>query len=387
MSRRRRKHVAIVMHRWVGYLHGVQLGIAKYVTQKPDWICTHFLPDPPGLETLSRHPVDGIIAYLEPHYVTNLQAPGVPVIDVSNWMTEQPFSRVIPDDQQIGELAADYLCDLGLKHFAFRGHPHAVFSHLRRQAFAARLKENGFTNHVWPTDVLPDPRFEPPSGVDPSILTWLIRLPKPVGIFCAHDLLACDMIDLCRHARLRVPEDVCVLGVDNDELLTQISHPPVSSITLQTEKIGFESARLLDRLMRRPTTHKQVILVPPGGVIARQSTNLLAIEDQTVLTALRYIREHIHERISVEDLMDVIPVNRRFLERRFREHLGRTPLQEIRRVRIETAKKLLSETDLAMPAIARRSGFANAERLSSVFHSMTGMTPTQYRRQFRLHDT
>jgi LacI family transcriptional regulator len=195
------------------------------------------------------------------------------------------------------------------------------------------------------------------------------------------------MIDLCRHTGLRVPEDVCVLGVDNDELLTQISHPPVSSITLQTEKIGFESARLLDRLMRCPTTHKQVILVPPGGVIARQSTNLLAIEDQTVLTALRYIREHIHERISVEDLMEVIPVNRRFLERRFREHLGRTPLQEIRRVRIETAKKLLSETDLAMPAIARRSGFSNAERLSSVFHSMTGMTPTQYRRQFRLHDT
>lgn len=387
MTRRSRKRVAIVMHRWVGYLHGVQLGIANYVTQKPEWICTHLLPDSQGLQTLTRHSFDGIIAYLEPDYVPVLQEKKVPVVDVSNWMTDQPFHRVIPDDHQIGGLAADYLSDLGLKHFAFRGHPNTAFSDLRQLGFSQKLKTLGVEAHVWNPQTPLDSRIKVPAGVDAAIFNWLIRLPKPIGMFCAHDVLAWDMIDLCRHAKLRVPEEVCVLGVDNDELLTQISHPPISSIILQTQKIGFESAKLLDHLMRRDTSTKQLILVPPEGVMARQSTNLLAIEDPTVLTALRYIREHIHERISVEDLLEVIPVNRRFLERRFREHLGRTPLQEIRRVRIETAKKLLSETDLAMPAVARRSGFANPERLSSVFHSITRMTPTQYRRQFRLHDT
>jgi LacI family transcriptional regulator len=277
--------------------------------------------------------------------------------------------------------------DLGLRHFAYRGYERASFSELRERGFKDALAAGGFEMSVWSPAVIPDARLRTPAGINPSMLTWLTRMPKPAGIFCANDGLACEILDLCRYGKLRVPEEICILGVDDDELLTQISHPPISSIALQTQKIGFEAAKLLDQLMGGKKPPGEPLLLPPERVVARQSTNLLAIGDEYVLTALRYIREHIHEQISVEDIVDVVPVNRRFLERRFREHLGRTPLQEIRRVRIETAKQLLSGTDLAMPAIARRSGFPNPERLANVFHAVTGMTPTHYRRQFRLHDS
>jgi LacI family transcriptional regulator len=386
MPKRPRKRVAIIMHRWVGYLHGVQLGIAEYAVQKPEWICTHLLPDASGLNTLTTMPLDGVIAYVEPEYVGQLRACGAPVVDVSNWMLQQPFPRVVPDDYAIGKLAATYLMDLGLKQFGYRGYENAHFSRLRESGCVDVLKSAGLAVSVWDRSFKPDPRLKPPAGIDPSMLTWLMRLPKPAGIFCANDGLACDILELCRHARLRVPEEICIIGVDDDELLTKISHPPISSIALQTQKIGFEAARWLDQLMSGRKLTEQAMLLPPERVVARQSTNLLAIDDEYVLSALRYIREHIHERISVDDILDVVPVNRRFLERRFREHLGRTPLQEIRRVRIETAKQLLSGTDLAMPAIARRSGFPNPERLANVFHAVTGMTPTHYRRQFKLHD-
>lgn len=386
MARNERKRVALIMHRWVGYLHGVQLGIAEYVVQKPQWICTHLLPDPGGLRTFATMAVDGVIAYVEPEYVSQLRERNVPVIDVSNWMIEQTFTRVVPDDYAIGKLAAEYLMDLGLRHFGFRGYDAAHFSRLRVNGYTESLVAAGFDASVWDPSYKPDPRLKPPAGIDPSMLTWLTRMPKPAGIFCANDGLACEILDLCRHGKLRVPEEICILGVDDDELLTQISHPPISSIALQTQKIGFEAAKLLDRLMGRKDAAHETVLLPPERVVARQSTNLLAIDDEYVLDSLRYIREHIHEQISVEDILEVVPVNRRFLERRFREHLGRTPLQEIRRVRIETAKQLLSGTDLAMPAIARRSGFPNPERLANVFHAVVGMTPTHYRRQFRLHD-
>ncbi len=167
---------------------------------------------------------------------------------------------------------------------------------------------------------------------------------------------------------------------------TRVAYPPLSSIALHAQKIGFEAARLLDHLMSGGKPPKAPILLPPEGVVTRQSTNLLAIEDPDVVAGVRYIREHVHQHITVRHLLEAVPVNRRYLERKFKEAIGRTPLQEIRRARLEKAKELLSATDLSMPAIARRSGFPNPERLANVFHDMTAITPTAYRRKFRLRD-
>ncbi len=377
----KRQRVAILMHRWVGYLHGVQLGIAEYVAKRPEWICSHVRPDQAGLETLASMPLDGIVAYVEPEYVNLLKSRNVPVVDVSNWLQEANFVRVIPDDRVIGGIAAQYLADLGLQHFGYWAYAKTAFSHLRLEGFRETLARSGLKAQVWSDNPAIRDRDAPT-----STLEWLRKLQKPVGIFCPNDTIATTILDQCREAKLRVPEEVCILGVDDDELLTQISHPPLSSIALHTQKIGFEAARLLDEMMANPGKPVSPVLFPPVGVVARQSTNLLAIADADVLAAVRYIRDHVHERLTVDDVLKAVPVNRRFLERRFKEHLGRTPLQEIRRVRIEKAKELLSGTDMSMPTVARRSGFPNPERLANVFHAMTGMTPTHYRREFRLHD-
>lgn len=381
------RRVAVVMHRWVGYLHGVQRGIAEYVEQKPEWMCQHLLPEPTQLQQLvdSKVPLHGVIAYVESQYIPALLATKVPVVDVSNWILA-PFPQVVPDDLAIGKMAAEYLADLGLRHFAFFGYAHASFSQLRQKAFTEVLHAAGHKVSVWKEPETPEVDPSVPVGISPSILRWLRELPKPVGLLCTNDVSGADVLDICRHAEIHVPEEICVLGVDNDELLTRISHPPLSSITLHTEKIGFEAARLLDAMMSGAPAPAEPILLPPIGVVSRQSTNLLSIADDDVLTVIRHIRDNVHRNLSVDDLLRVAPVNRRFLERRFRQHLGRSPLQEIRRVRLEKAKELLSGTDLSMPAIAKRSGFPNPERLANVFRSMTGMTPTEYRQKFRLHD-
>lgn len=377
----KRHRVAILMHRWVGYLHGVQLGIAEYVAKRPEWICTHVRPDADGLKAVKTMPLDGMIAYVEAEYIPLLKSLHLPVIDVSNWLLQEHFVRVIPDDRAIGATAAQYLADLGLRHFGYWAYIDAAFSTLRLAGFRETLAKSDLKTRVWSDDLTIRDADAPA-----TTLEWLEKLPKPAGIFCPNDTIATMILDLCREAKIRVPEEVCILGVDDDELLTQISHPPLSSIALHTQKIGFEAARLLDEMMSRPAAPAASVLFPPVGVVARQSTNLLAIEDADVLAAVRYIRDHVHERLTVDDVLDAVPVNRRFLERRFKDHLGRTPLQEIRRVRIEKAKELLSGTDMSMPTVAKRSGFPNPERLANVFHAMTGMTPTQYRREFRLHD-
>ena len=381
------KRIAVIMQRLTGYQHGVQLGIAEYFVQRPNWVWTHIQPETRTFDQIDTLPMDGIIALVDPSYADRIKARNLPTVDVANWVEPSEFPRILPDDKAVAEMAARYLMDLGLRQFAAIGHGFASFSSLRVHTFEAAIRAAGLSVSVWQPPPDGDPITGIRAGIDGEVMTWLRNLPKPLGLFCATDRAAMDVLSICRYAGIKVPEQVCVLGVDNDELFQRISRPPLSSIALHTEKIGFEAARLLDQLMNGAQPPQSAILFPPKGVMARQSTNLLAIADQDVLEAVRYIRMHLHQHLTVRDLLRVVPVNRRFLERKFREHLGRTPLQEIRRARIETAKQLLADTDLSMPAVAKRSGFPNPERLANVFHAMVGATPTHYRRKFRLQDT
>ncbi len=380
---RNERRILLVMHNWLGYLHGVQLGIAAYLTQRPDWTWMRVLPVVEYLKYIRSDTVDGIIAYTEPSYVETLRSLNVPVVDVSNWESAGPFPAVLSDDEGVGRMAGEHLLDLGLTNFATFG-PKAVFSDMRQRGFVNFLAERGFTVNTYHVPRRAVSRNRKPVGDPNTVLTWLQSLPKPVGIFAAHDPAGAEVLEACRHHGIRVPEEVCVLGVDNDELISKFSHPPLSSISLPTEKIGFGAAKLLDELMAGGAAPTTPLLYPPVGVISRQSTNLLNIGDAEVLAALRFIRERVHEGVTVQQLLKVVPVNRRYLERKFLQHLGRTPLQEIRRVRIEKVKNLLANTDLAMPAIAKQAGFSNPERMANVFRNTMGMTASEYRRTCKL---
>jgi len=382
------RHVLVVMHRWVGYLQGVQLGIANYFLQRPNWIWTQVTPLSQLISEISKIDADGVIAYVEQPYLAALKRLHKPVVDISNWISVAPFPRVLADDRAIGRLAARYLRDLGLRHFGTGGPFKAEFARLRCEGFAEALAEDGFSvDRIGARKPVVPKGLSIPPGVNRDVFIWLRQAPKRMGLFALTDDFAAQALNACRSAGVRTPEDVCVLGVDNDELITKVSNPPLSSIALPTQKIGFEAARLLDNLMSGGRPPRSPLLFPPVGVVARQSTDLFAIADNDVQAAVRYIRERVAERLTVKDLLDQIPVNRRYLERKFKLHIGRTPLQEIRRMRLEKAKELLSHTDMAMPAIARQSGFQNAARLANVFHALVGQTPTAFRHRFRLGET
>jgi LacI family transcriptional regulator len=284
-------------------------------------------------------------------------------------------------------MAAEYFLSLGLSHFAFFGSPAAEYSHIREQSFRKRLEEAGGEVAVCYGEYLREaPTRTSWKRIDSETGRWLRQLPKPVGLFACNDVLARSLADRCSRLGLHIPDEVALLGVDNDELECLLTSPPLSSISIPSERIGYEAAKLLDQTMAGRKSSARRILLPPVRVVARQSTDMMAIRDTMVLDALRYIRAHAAEAINVTSVVSAVGIGRRELERKFRAILGRSVLEELRHTRIQQAQKLLAGTNLPMPAVAKQSGFSSAHRLAIVFHRACGIPPTAYRRQSQIHE-
>ncbi|MEQ8835824.1 MAG: helix-turn-helix domain-containing protein, partial [Lacipirellulaceae bacterium] len=187
--------------------------------------------------------------------------------------------------------------------------------------------------------------------------------------------------EICHLREIRVPDEIAILAGHNDELMCDVSTPPLSSIAIAGQRIGSEAMALLDRLSQGEQVSEEPRLIPPKGVTSRQSTDILAIDDETVVRALRFIRAHAFQDIVVKDILREIPVSRRCLEIQFRNYLGRSPAEEIRRVRLEKGRELLSQTTMSISEIATACGFANATRFGVAFRKREGKTPLAYRKQ------
>jgi LacI family transcriptional regulator len=321
---------------------------------------------------------------------------GKPVVELFESRQDSEFPRVLPDDVATGAMAAKHFLERGFRHFAFFGVPWMLWSRERETGFRAEIertfesrgsgstrtetKGHSFASYGSAADQSSAPFAAAPRKRMPAMNAWLATLPRPLALFAANDVWGFELVQAAREVGLRVPDDVAILGVDNEELLCEIAHPPLSSIRLGAEQIGAAAVTLLDQLLRG-RAYGSVTRVPPLEVVTRQSTDVLAVEDPDVAASLRHIREHAADGLSVKQLLDTIPVNRRTLERRFVNVLGHTPLEEIHRVRLERAKSLL-QTDLPIYDVAVRSGFATSEYLATSFRRSTGMTPTEYRRRF-----
>jgi LacI family transcriptional regulator len=321
-----------------------------------------------------------------------------PVVELFESRSKSEFPRILPDDVATGEMAARHFLERGFRHFGFFGATWMLWSGERGAGFRQEI-ERTFNERAKNAKDGEPPRefsFSNYGAIDqsaPSVLRgsherrraamgdWLASLPKPVAVFAANDLWGSELVQAARERSLRVPDDVAILGVDNEELLCELSHPPLSSIRMGTEQIGRKAVEVLEMLMRSKRAPATVPRVAPVEIVTRQSTDVLAVEDSDVAAALRHIRLRAVEGLSVKQLLAEIPVNRRTLERRFIGVLGHTPLQEIHRVRLERAKVLL-QTELPIYDVAQRSGFATPEYLATSFLRSTGMTPTTYRRQF-----
>jgi len=213
-----------------------------------------------------------------------------------------------------------------------------------------------------------------------SIAQWLLHLPKPVGIMACYDFRGRQILSACRENEIAVPDEVAVMGVDNDAVLCELADPPLSSVNLNAHRAGYDAAALLDRMMKGETiNHPGGHLIDPLGVVARQSTDVLAVEDPGVVAAVRYIRAHACEGISVKDVLKAAPQSRRSLECRFKKLIGRTPHDEISRVQLNRVRQLLVESDLSLEQIAESAGFAHAGYLSTVFYQSVGVNPRAYR--------
>jgi len=326
---------------------------------------------------------DGIIARIETEAIASVvRRTHLPVVDVSAARKVRNIPWVETDDRELARLAARHLIDRGFRNLAFCGEPLFNWSQWREQHFKVFAQDAGCECHVF--------QGKSPSERDYSwtrerrrLKSWVEGLPQPVGVMACYDFKGQQLLDVCRELDIAVPEQVAVIGVDNDARLCRLCTPPLSSVIPDTHRTGYEAAQLLDRMMQGEKVGTDAVLIPPLGIAERQSSDVYAIDDADIASTLRYIREHACEGISVADLLRVVPLSRRMLEHRFLKLVRRTPHAEIIRIRMERAARLLRETDLSLAEIASRAGFADANYLSVAFKKQMGVAPRAYRAEMR----
>jgi LacI family transcriptional regulator len=368
-------NIFVAVEYGLAYGRAVARGVLDYARIERDWVIS--LPHPSDLlAELDRMEPDGIIVQAKNRgYSQALRDRGIPAVNVADGEAEHPIPCVFSDHQAVGAAAAEHLLACGLRQFAYCGPVDHWYSQQRRVGFENALKAAGIGGLV---GVL-EPPMHALYGRDAQ--PWLADLPRPVGVLVANDHWAGLVIQSAVRSKLRVPEDVAVIGVDNDELLCDGAEVPLSSVAVDGTRIGAEAARILERLMAGGAAADPVRLIPPLHVVPRQSTDLLAIEDPIVADAVRFIRAHLGDSISVESILDHMTISRRQLEKRFQEALGRSPAAEIRRLRVERARQLIHGSDFALGAIAGQCGFNDVSMLGKAFRRETGLTPSQYRRR------
>lgn len=376
----RRKLVALLIEQSNAYARGLLEGINAYAQQHENWsIC---LPEqvrgaspPSWLENWNG---DGIIARIESVAMADaIRRKQGPVIDVSAARLVEEIPWVETNDQEIAKLAAEHLIEKGFRHFAFCGDEAFNWSTWRSEHFSERMDASNFKCNVFrqarsnPEQSWMDERI--------ALAKWVQDLPKPIGIMCCFDIKAQQLLDICREQSIAVPEEVAVIGVDNDRLLCDLSTPSLTSVIPDTHQTGYVAAQLLDQMMLGQRIAPVAHLIKPLGVEARQSTDILAIKDQDIAAAVRLIRENACAGITVTEILKRIPISRRRLESRFKKIVGRSPHQEICRIKIAQVKRLLIETDQSIREIAWKTGFEHAEYLSVAFKRIVGVTPKDFR--------
>ena len=383
--------VALLIETSRGYGRSLLRGIVHYASLHGPW---EFFINPgdfdqtlPDMEAWGG---TGIIARVESvelaQRILDLNLPFVGLdmsqgIDIDA-ITGPRFHELDSDSLQAARMAAEHLLSRGVQSFAYVGEASRIWSKNRLEGFRDRISEAGYDLTVYPA---PKTKRNREWGRElPKMVKWLQNLDKPTGIMACHDERGRQVLEACSAAGLRVPFEALVIGVDNDELLCELSRPPLSSVALNTEAGGFRVAALLDQLMRGQKLKPQRLLVEPTHVVERRSTALTAtIDDEDVIAALDFLQTHAGEPISIEDVVSKLSISRRSFEIRFQEAVGVTPHQMLRKLRLDRAKRLLVESDQSVADIAFASGYCTPAHLSQAFRKELNTTPTEYRRSRR----
>lgn len=289
-------------------------------------------------------------------------------------------SLIVTNSSKTGKMAAEYFISLGFKNFAYCGFKNIVWSDQRQNSFHQTLAGHGYTN-IW--NFLDTPKRSKEAN-QTELNNWLINIPKPIAVFACNDDRAMYILEACKSSKISVPEEVAVLGVDNDELVCNLSSPPLSSIAMNFINAGFMAAKHLDQLMSN-TTHNTIIEVVPTKIITRKSTDIFAIEDKELISAMIFIRNNYQKPIQISDVVKATSISRRELENRFKLEFKKTIKDEINRLRTEYIKNQLINSREPLYMIAGALEFTDPEHFSRYFKNLTGMSPSEFRRDTNLH--
>ncbi|HVJ86258.1 MAG TPA: DNA-binding transcriptional regulator [Caulifigura sp.] len=382
-------HVALLIETSRAYGRGLLRGIVRYQREHGPW-SIYFQPrgiNDPAPGWLRNWKGDGILARVRDRKMAStIERTGIPCVDLRFAVPGLEMPAVGIDNTTIVRRALDHFLDRGFRRFAVCSYPEGQFAWMdvRTRLFCGLVSQAGFDCQVFTGSAEED--ASPPAWEleQSQIAKWVSRLPKPVAIFAVNDDRGLQILDACRRASVHVPDEVSVLGVDNDEFLCGLSTPPLSSVSVNLETVGYRAAELLDGMMRHGVKPPaEPLLLPAGDVVARKSTDSLAIDDPELSKVVRYLREHACEGIRMTDITRATGMERRTLERRMKALFGRSPKDELMRIQIEEAKRLLASTELSIKAISMRTGFANSRYFTQVFRTRVGVAPGQFRHASR----
>lgn len=374
------KHVALLIETTGSYGRGLLQGIAKYNRERGGW-STYFRPHsindaPPAW--LKNWRGDGLLVRVETRQMLDIvRKLDVPTVNLRNTLPDMRLPYVSVDNAQVAQLAYEHLADRGLREFAFCGRRvggNPVLQQ-RQEHFRKLVESQGRTCHVYaPIDADEDWEDE-----QAHLCAWISRLPRPIGIMACNDERGLQVLDAARRIGVRVPDDVAVIGVDNDEAMCELSIPPLTSVDVNAEAIGYHAAGLLDQMMEGAPPPRNELRLPPRAVVTRRSTDVIASEDEDVSWAVRYIRANACRGLRAGDVFDHLGMGRTTLQERMKRYTGRTVHGEIQHIRLLKAQDLLATSDLTIKQVARESGFSSVQYLTRVFRAMTGETPAGYR--------
>lgn len=384
------KRIAVLVESSRSFGRGVLHGIADEMRTRRKWLVyyqegglSEILP-----EWFENWEGDGIIARIENRTIADaILQKNIPAVDIRGVLSTPNIPTVKTDNREIARLAAEHLAACGFHRFAFCGYDGASYSNERCTAFVEYVEAAGRKCHVFrpqepETNTV---REQEQRGWEQEelLVNWLRTLPVPIGIMCCNDARGHQLLNAAHRLDLNLPDDVAVIGVDNYETICNISVPQLTSVEQNTAQIAAEAVRLLSLQLEGEPPPTDTVLVKPCRVVARRSTDALAVNDPNLREAVRYIREHVSDEFGVEDVARAVGMSRRELERGFVSAFGHAPGREIIAARLRTVKSLLVDTDLTLYQIAEAAGFRHAEYLNVAFKRQTGMTPGRYREQMR----
>lgn len=380
------KHVALIYDAKLPYDLKVVSGVASYLQEGAGFsiyveetaLKNQKLPD------LRSWHGDGIIAdFDDPGVAAAVTRSRIPAVGFGGGHGWYPANSRIPyffnNQAGIARMAADHFLERGFRHFGYCGFPPTQtngWSREREVAFARRVRSRGFacdcyrgfhkTTHSW-------------NAVMKSFGAWLHSLPKPVAVMAANDKRAHHVLEACRIHNIRVPWEVAVIGVDNDQLLCGLTSPPLSSVEQDAKRIGYEAAALLDRMMRGEKPRRKHFLIDPVEIVTRQSSDFMAVSDQAVAKAMAFIQTHAPDRVRVPAVLKDAAVSRSSLEARFKAAIGYTIHGAIRKVQLDQARRIITATNLPIKEVAVNTGFRSVQHMTTLFRQAFGKTPARYR--------